>query len=96
MLSQEYRLEEGQLLHKAPWQVQKMHQSQAESSGRFENLFRNDQTQGLEIKLDSQLRGKYAGDKWAFHGSFGALNFFLCHLLFLSFVPYLPWVELKT
>lgn len=58
----------GELLHKAPWQGEKTHKSQAESSGRFENLFRNDQTQGLEIKLDPQLREKYAGDKRAFHG----------------------------
>ena len=58
----------GGLLHKAPWQGEKTHKSQAESSGRFENLFRNDQTQGLEIKLDPQLREKYAGDKRAFHG----------------------------
>lgn len=58
----------GGLLHKAPWQGEKTHKSQAESSGRFEKLFRNDQTQGLEIKLDPQLREKYAGDKRAFHG----------------------------
>lgn len=68
MLSQEYKLGGGGLLYKAPWQGEKTHKSQAESSGRFENLFRNDQTQGLEIKLDPQLREKYAGDKRAFHG----------------------------
>lgn len=28
----------------------------------------NAQTQALEIKLDTCLRGKHAGDKWAFHG----------------------------
>lgn len=42
----------------------------------------NDQAQALEIKLDTCLREKHAGDKWAFHGAFRVLNAFVFHLLF--------------
>lgn len=56
----------GSSLHKVPRRGSKTHQSQAESSGQFENFFRHDQSQELEIESDTRLRGKYAGYKWAF------------------------------
>lgn len=46
-------------------------------------FLRNDQTQALEIKLDTHLKEKNVGYKWAFHGSFRAMNAFVFHLLFL-------------